>query len=425
MPKRRSIVYVQYTNPAGYPPLEHSSRILADDGWDVLFLGTGSVGTNELRFPAHPNISVQLVPFQQPGWRQKLHYLGYVLWCVWRCLVNRPTAVYCSDAWSTPVGVLVWYVLRVPVIYHEHDTPGSPTNVVLRVVAAARRRLACVAKACVIPNEDRRRLFHETLQPKRSICVWNCPAKDEIIKTPHPIRALRTNRPPQQGGRWGHGLTTTYSDDEKSSTSPLVGEVGETEGFDGWAVASSTLTLWYHGSLNQSQYPGAILHALALLPKTVQLKYAGYETVGHKNFIREFQDHATTLGVVDRVQYVGKPPTRTELYTVASTADIGLSLFAKVFREPMAGASNKPFDYLACGLALLVTNTREWTGFYDDARAADPDSPDSIAAAIQWFLDHLEETRAMGERGRQRILTEWNYETQFTPVKQLLESLVR
>ena len=33
----KRVVYVQYTNPAAYPPLEHSSRILADAGWQVLF----------------------------------------------------------------------------------------------------------------------------------------------------------------------------------------------------------------------------------------------------------------------------------------------------------------------------------------------------------------------------------------------------
>jgi hypothetical protein len=31
-------LYLQYTNPAGYPPLEPSSRILANEGWQVLFL---------------------------------------------------------------------------------------------------------------------------------------------------------------------------------------------------------------------------------------------------------------------------------------------------------------------------------------------------------------------------------------------------
>lgn len=39
---KNRILYIQYTNPAGYPPLEHSSRILAQADWEVLFLGTGA-----------------------------------------------------------------------------------------------------------------------------------------------------------------------------------------------------------------------------------------------------------------------------------------------------------------------------------------------------------------------------------------------
>jgi hypothetical protein len=31
----KRVLYLQYTNPAGYPPLEHSSGILADSGWDA------------------------------------------------------------------------------------------------------------------------------------------------------------------------------------------------------------------------------------------------------------------------------------------------------------------------------------------------------------------------------------------------------
>jgi glycosyltransferase involved in cell wall biosynthesis len=89
----------------------------------------------------------------------------------------------------------------------------------------------------------------------------------------------------------------------------------------------------------------------------------------------------------------------------------------------MTGASNKAFDYLACGLALLVSDLPDWRGLYvapGYGLACDPEDPETIAAALRWFLDHPEERQAMGEAGRQRILKEWNYETQFRPVWQLL-----
>ena len=76
----KKILYIQYTNPAGYPPLEHSSRILANEGWDVVFLGTGAKGASNLKFPEHPKIAVLQIPFCEAGWRQKLHYGRYFLW---------------------------------------------------------------------------------------------------------------------------------------------------------------------------------------------------------------------------------------------------------------------------------------------------------------------------------------------------------
>ncbi|MGA9995595.1 MAG: glycosyltransferase, partial [Pyrinomonadaceae bacterium] len=91
----------------------------------------------------------------------------------------------------------------------------------------------------------------------------------------------------------------------------------------------------------------------------------------------------------------------------------------------MTGASNKPFDYLACGLPLLVSDLPDWRNFFVEpgyALACDMENPQSIADAVRWYLDHPEEMRRMGEGGRQRIISEWNYEKQFSPI---LEKLSR
>jgi glycosyltransferase involved in cell wall biosynthesis len=87
----------------------------------------------------------------------------------------------------------------------------------------------------------------------------------------------------------------------------------------------------------------------------------------------------------------------------------------------MIGASNKAFDYLACGLALMVLDLPDWCQMYVEpgyGLACNPNDPESIAAAVYWFLEHPDEMRQMGERGRQRIATEWNYQMQFAPVLQ-------
>lgn len=85
----------------------------------------------------------------------------------------------------------------------------------------------------------------------------------------------------------------------------------------------------------------------------------------------------------------------------------------------MTGASNKPFDYLSCGCPLLVTALPDWEHMFVQSGLAfscDAEDPASIATAIRWYYEHPAERTLMGEAGRKRILSEWNYESQFKPV---------
>jgi glycosyltransferase involved in cell wall biosynthesis len=103
--------------------------------------------------------------------------------------------------------------------------------------------------------------------------------------------------------------------------------------------------------------------------------------------------------------------------------DIGLSLFPLESSDQnilaMPGASNKSFDYLACGLPVIVSDISAWREFLvlpGFGLACDPASPASIATAIMWLIDHPEQMRKMGDSGRRRILSDWNYDRCFRPV---------
>jgi glycosyltransferase involved in cell wall biosynthesis len=384
----RRIAYIQYTNPAAYPPLEHSSRILADNGWWVLFLGVNMENVGALRFPPHANVVVRLLSLSRPGWRQKLHYTGYVIWVVVQTLVSRCSWVYASDRFACPPGLLLSFVPGIRVLYHEHDSP-SPTgdgntgelSRFMRLVLWTRKRLGRRAALCVLPNEKRAERFEQEIgQGARVGCVWNCPRKDEVQ-----VRRAALN---------GECL---------------------------WVV--------YHGSLVPGRLPVTVIEALSLLPQYVRLRIIGYETTGHGGYSAQLRELADKLGVASRVEFIGAVP-RADSLDCCGTGDIGLAFMPTksddINEQAMTGASNKPFDYLACGLALLVTDLPEWRALYADngyAVAVNPDDAHSIAAALNWLRTHPIELRAMGERGRQRILTDWNYETQFAPVVKRLNEL--
>ncbi len=182
----------------------------------------------------------------------------------------------------------------------------------------------------------------------------------------------------------------------------------------------------YHGSIVPERLPLPIIRALSLMPKKVHLTVLGYESAWQEGYVNELRRYAASLGVADQLKIV-EPLPRSEMMIHGQACDVGICLMPLASQDVnfryMTGASNKPFDYLACGMALLTSDLADWKKMYVESGyglACDPGNPESIAAELRWFFDHPAETRAMGERGRQRILSEWNYNNQFMPVMQKL-----
>jgi glycosyltransferase involved in cell wall biosynthesis len=184
------------------------------------------------------------------------------------------------------------------------------------------------------------------------------------------------------------------------------------------------LRILYHGSIVPAQLPPTVLEALALLPSAVKLRIVGYETIGHRGYVHHLEETAHRLGLDSRFEYLGAVPSRRELYGLARECQIGIALFPRASTQPMPGASNKPFDYMACGLPLVVSDLPDWRDMFvcpGYGLCCDPDQPESIAEALRWLVEHPAQARGMGEAGRLRIASEWNYETQFAPVLRQLE----
>jgi glycosyltransferase involved in cell wall biosynthesis len=377
---RPRIVYLQYTNPAGYPPLEHSSRILVDSGWDVLFLGAASDGTDSLAFPPHPAMMVRRFPSYGHGMAERLNYLAFIGWVVTQCLAYRPTWIYASDPLSCPAALAVRAAITCGTVYHEHDSPDcvEHRSRLQRVLRAARLKIAHRAELCLLPQAQRVEAFVESTGRRGpTLCIWNCPTRNEV-------RPARTH----------------------STRSPL--------------------TFHYHGSLNVERLPFTVLDALATASDTAQLTIVGYETIGSRGYVRELLGKAEALGVGGRVRFLGPLPRR-DVLEAARDADVGLAFMPPATNDlnmtHMTGASNKPFDYLAVGQMLLVSDLSNWRAMFIEpgyALACDPYSAGSLARVMRWCVENAETVRVMGEARRQRILAEWNYETCFAPVVERL-----
>jgi len=380
----KTIFYIQYADPCVYPPLEHSSRVLADKGWKVVFFGLE--GPLKFNFLPHPDVKIIQWAACSPGLRQKLHFFAFCFYALWLRAHIKPDWVYLSDPFSTLLGRFILFLGGPKVIYHEHDSPkvedvifsGKRSGFLKKAVVACRRFVGKKADICILPNIGRLQFFCTEVQRQRnSFSVLNCPASTETF----PIR-------------------------DKAKDGPLV--------------------LYYHGNVSETLLPLTVIQAMGKLKGKVLLKFSGFETGETQGYIQRLLEVSVREGIKESVIYLGKH-SRGVLLEKMAGADVGLALMprnsADLNMRFMAGASNKAFDYLACGMTMLMSDLDDWNQMFVEpgyGRACDPDSIESITNALQWFLENPEKISEMGRRGRRRIEEEWNYEEQFKPVMKAL-----
>ncbi len=372
----RRILYIQYTNPAAYPPLLHSAAILAEQGWQVLFVGIAGAGSAQLAMPQQDHVQVKTLGNRSGGALGKARYAAFGLRSLVEAARFRPHWCYASDSLSAPAAGLIQSVLRTRILYHEHDAP--PARGGRSLVSSARNHLASTAALVVAPAAAR--LAQLPAGAGQRFVVWNCPRRAEA-KHAAPVRT---------GDRF---------------------------------------RMVYHGSLSRDRLTPQFIAALALLPPHVELHIYGYETAGHRGYAAELMQLAQSAGLRERVIWYGAVAERAELLSRLRGHDLGIATVAPQASDgnlhTLAGASNKAFEYLALGMPLLISRADAWQQLYQTpGYAVDclPDDAASIAAAVRPLCENPARATQMGEAGRGRVLDEWNYEAQFAPVLRALSA---
>jgi glycosyltransferase involved in cell wall biosynthesis len=371
------ILFVQATDPGAYPPLIHASTLMADAGWDVTFLSSPIAG-NRLAMPSHPRVTVREVRVRPSHVMSNVNYSIYATTAAGLALGLRPDVVYASDPLGAGPGLLAARLTGARLVYHEHDSPqpGTLHPILARLRAAAMRS----ARLIVFPNDARARVAQTELRfaDDRLHIVWNVPRRAELA----------------------------------AST----------------ATAELPLIVYYHGSITPERLPETVAFAVRRMAGRVRLRIAGYEAPGARGYVRHVVGSDAGVAADALVEYIGMVP-RADLLAQAARAHVGLSLMpfnsGELNMSHMAGASNKPFDYMAAGLALLVSDLPDWTRIFVEpgfGLACNPTDVDSLSAALGWFIDYPERRRVMAARARNKIEAEWNYDTQFRAVLDSLES---
>ena len=370
---------MQAAEAAAYPPIIHAASLMAEARARVCVLSAPVAGTG-LEFPRRPGIDVRLTAPRPSHVMTKAAYAAYAAATARLAIRLRPDVVYASDPLGAGPGLLAARLTGARLVYHEHDTPNPgtlhPWLGRLRGIAARR------AAAVIFPNETRAGIARGELgfSDDRLHVVWNMPRRCEL-----PMR-------------------------EKGPDEPLL--------------------LYYHGNISPVLLPEAVVEAVRQLGGRVRLLIAGYEAPGAAGYLgRLLRDCGP--GPDAPVRYLGRIP-RTELLGVAAGAHVGLAVVPgdsdDLNIRHLIGASNKAFDYMAAGLALLVSDLPDWgamfvaPGYALPCKAADFAS---VKAVLGWFIDHPEARRDMGARGRAKIAADWNYDTAFRRVVELVTGAPR
>ena len=374
----RRALFVQATNPGVYPPLIHASLLMADAGWEVTFL-SAPVADNSLALTAHARVKVSAARLRPNHFMSPASYALYFAKAARLALKLRPDVVYASDPLGAGPGLLAARLAGATLVYHEHDspTPGTLRPFLARMRAVVSRS----ARLIIFPNEERARIAQRELgfSDDRLHIVWNVPSRTEVAS---------------------------------SKTSP-----------------DSPLILHFHGSITPERLPETVAIAVRRMSGRARLRIAGYEAPGATGYLDKLVGDDGTLSSNSSVKYIGMIPSREDLLHEAQRAHVGIAFMPlnsnDLNMKHMTGASNKPFDYMAAGLALLTSDLPDWNRMFVETgfgRAVDPTNVESLTAALEWFLAHPDQRREMAARARAKIGTEWNYERYFEPVLRSLEA---
>ena len=145
----------------------------------------------------------------------------------------------------------------------------------------------------------------------------------------------------------------------------------------------------HQGHMQPGHGMETLIAAVARLPKFVGLVFVGG---GGQVYIKKLENETCMHDVADRVLF--EPPVaHSLLHERVSSADIGIVIYQNVCRNNYYCASNKLYDYMHAGLAVVGADLPPIKEVLDTARVGavfDPESELSLADAIESVRADLE-----------------------------------
>ncbi|RAM50376.1 MAG: glycosyltransferase [Hapalosiphonaceae cyanobacterium JJU2] len=377
---KKTIGIVIYANPDHYPPTINAVHLLSEY-FDVVLIGRNQ-DYPHWKYPTNVKVH-RLGKYTSVREREQAsattkfwEYLNFIAQA--SRLLKNVSLIYAYDAF----GYTASYLCRLlqgkttPLIYHNHDLNSQlfPLSSLSGWVQKGERKWVNQANIVVFPSQERALLFKKlTKFNGQLIIVPNFPRKSYFQENPDfkNIISKRFQKPQIL----------------------LQGTI---------AIKNSLLEL---------------LDALSFLDDSIELKLLGPIQEEEKHLMDDF---AARKKVTDRVKYF-MPVPYNDLPSHTWVAALGVCLYKKtdINHQTMGTASNKIYEYAACGLPVIVSdqpNYREHLANEIWVRFADPDNPQSITSAVDDIVKDFDKYKQMCVAARQAFEEKYNYESAFSPL---------
>jgi glycosyltransferase involved in cell wall biosynthesis len=179
----------------------------------------------------------------------------------------------------------------------------------------------------------------------------------------------------------------------------------------------------YQGSVGPDHYLDQVILSMKCWPSDAVFVIVGG---GPDDFKASLRSLAESTGVQNRLILLERVPY-DDVLSYAVGATLGVTLLEPTIDNQRfcAGASNKRFEYAALGVPQIANadpGMFEIFGRPGLAELLTVVNSETIGEVVARLLADASATASMGERARQAHLRENNYEAQFAPVMQQIES---
>lgn len=186
---------------------------------------------------------------------------------------------------------------------------------------------------------------------------------------------------------------------------------------DGLTRADSDQTIFMHGKALPNSGSQVVLEALALLgERRIRGRVIMFPSTGAgaAPFMPDLASRIERLELGDSV-WLHEAVTHDQMPGVTAQCDVGMVAYGRDLG--VDSLPNRLFEYMASGIAVLVPSyaleIKRIVDAEDIGLTVDFEQSAEIADAMQWFIEHPKETKAMGARARTAFIERHNWDAEF------------